>query len=229
MKKQIPILALLLLFGANCAFGETSAGAPSQAFDLHEWKLQVPGPLEIKELQNYSSGYFFLTASREMCFALDAAEKGATPNTKYVRSELRHLPEWTVEGSHTLSGEVRVVSSLQPAKLTVLQIHGITPDGDNAPPLLRVAFKAGDLYADVKTDSTGEKTDSILLKRGVRAGFVRVEVIVKSSKLRVTVDGVEKLERDLSFWKFGNYFKAGCYPQATQGTAQVFFRKLKVE
>ena len=41
--------------------------------------------------------------------------------------------------------------------------------------------------------------------------------------------GEEKLARDLSYWKFSNYFKAGCYPQATQGTVQVFFRKLKAE
>jgi hypothetical protein len=50
---------------------------------------------------------------------------------------------------------------------------------------------------------------------------------VKDRQLRVLVDGQEKLARDLSFWKFSNYFKAGCYPQATQGTAQIFFRSLE--
>ncbi len=123
------------------------AAPPSQVFDLHGWKLQVPGPIEVKDLRAYSSGYFFLNSSREMCFALDAAEKGTTPNTKYVRSELRHIPNWTVDGTHTLTGEVRVVSHLQPDKLTVLQIHGITAEGDNAPPLLRIAINHGDLYA----------------------------------------------------------------------------------
>jgi len=202
---------------------------PSQAFDLHEWKLQVPGPLEIKDLHNYSSGYFFLNKTREMVFSLDAAEQGTTPNTKYVRSELRHVANWTVDSTHTLSGEVRVVSQLQPDKLTVLQIHGITPDGDNAPPLLRVAFNKGDLYAAIKPDSSGDDTDMVLLKPGVRGAYVKVSIVVKSGRLRILVDGQEKLARDLSFWKFSNYFKAGLYPQATQGSAQVFFRHLKVE
>ena len=228
MKIQLPALAALLLLGAVPAPGADTA-PPSQAFDLHAWKLQVPGPIEVKDLRNYSSGYFFLNGSREMCFSLDAAEQGTTPNTKYVRSELRHLPDWTLDGSHTLTGEVRVISHLQPDKLTVLQIHGITPAGDNAPPLLRIAVENGDLYADVKGDAEGEKTDKVLLKPGVKSGYVKVAIIVKGHQLRVLVDGQEKLARDLSYWKFSNYFKAGLYPQATQGTAQVFFRKLKAE
>jgi len=52
---------------------------------------------------------------------------------------------------------------------------------------------------------------------------------VKSGQLHISVDGQEKLVRDLSYWKFSNYFKAGLYPQATTGTAQVFFRSLKAE
>jgi len=222
------VLAVLILPIAYHALG-ANAVPPAEAFDLHGWKLQVPGPLEIKNLRNYSSGYFFLNGSREMCFALDAADKGTTPNTKYVRSELRHFANWTVDSSHTLTGEVRVVSHLQPDKVTVLQIHGITAEGDNAPPLLRIAVNHGDLFADLKPDATGDKTESILLKPGVKSSYVKVAVIVIASQLRIDVDGEQKLARDLSYWKFSNYFKAGLYPQATQGTAQVFFRSLKAE
>ena len=202
---------------------------PAQAFDLHAWKLQVPGPLEVKDLRNYSSGYFFLSDSKEMVFSLDAAEKGTTPNTHYVRSELRHLPNWTVEENHTLTGEVRVVSHLQPDKLTVLQIHGITLEGDNAPPLLRIAVNHGSLYAAVKPDNSGDKTDMVLLKKDLKGDYAKVSIIVKGGQLHIAVDGQEKLVRDLSYWKFANYFKAGLYPQATKGTAQVFFRSLKAE
>jgi hypothetical protein len=228
MQKPLFALAALLVFftgRAACA----DALPPSRAFDLHGWKLQVPGPLEVKDLRNYASEHFFLTANREMVFALDAAEKGPTANTKYVRSELRHLANWTVDGSHTLVAELRVVSHLQPDKLTVLQIHGITPDGDNAPPLLRIATKRGDLYAAVKTANSDDETDMVLLKAGVKSDYVRVAVIVKNAQLRILVDGQEKLSRDLSYWTFSNYFKAGLYPQATKGTAQVFFRRLEVE
>ena len=228
MKSQLLTLAALLLLGAGRASCAETA-PPSQAFDLHEWKLQVPGPHEFKDLRNFSSGYFFLNGSREMCFSLDSAEQGTTPNTKYVRSELRHVPDWTADTSHTLTGEVRVVSHLQPDKVTVLQIHGVTAEGDNAPPLLRIALNNGNLYAAVKPDSTGDKTDMVLLKPGVKTDYVKVAIVVKDHQLRVLVDGEEKLARDLSYWKFSNYFKAGCYPQATQGTVQVFFRKLKAE
>ena len=228
MIKSLFVLAAWVGLGTGLTFGAGTA-APSEAFDLHGWKLQVPGPLEIKNLHSYSSGYFFLNASREMCFSLNAAEQGTTPNTKYVRSELRHLANWTVDSSHTLTGEVRVESQLQPDKLTVLQIHGITPQGDNAPPLLRIAVNHGDLFAELKPDATGEKTESIPLKSGVKTGYVKVAIIVRAGRLRIDVDGVQKVDRDLSYWKFSNYFKAGLYPQATQGTAQVFFRSLKAD
>ena len=228
MRRQFLALTGLLAFIAGSAVGADNA-APAQAFDLKPWKLQVPGPLEVKDLRNYSSGYFFLNESKEMVFALDAAEKGTTPNTHYVRSELRHLPNWTVDGNHTLTGEVRVVSHLQPDKLTVLQIHGIMPDGDNAPPLLRIAINHGDLYAAVKAENSGDKTDMVLLKPGVKTGYVKVAIVVKGGQLHIAVDGQEKLVRDLSYWKFSNYFKAGLYPQATKGSAQVYFRSLKVE
>jgi hypothetical protein len=164
-----------------------------------------------------------------MVFSLDAAEKGTTPNTHYVRSELRHLPNWKVNENHSLSGEVRVVSHLEPDKLTVLQIHGITPDGDNAPPLLRIAINRGNLYAAVKAENSGDKTEMVLLKSGVKSSYVKVAITVKDSQLHISVDGEEKLLRDLSYWTFANYFKAGLYPQATKGTAQVFFRDLKAE
>jgi len=52
---------------------------------------------------------------------------------------------------------------------------------------------------------------------------------VKGRQLKITVDHQVTLTRSLAFWKFKNYFKAGCYPQATQGTADVFFRKLGAE
>src|SRR5258708_1492756 len=108
MRILLIALAALLLNAAGASCADTVA--PSQAFDLRGWKLQVPGPIEVKDLRNYSSGYFFLNGNREMVFALDASEKGTTENTKYVRSELRHLPDWTVDANHTLTGEVRVVS-----------------------------------------------------------------------------------------------------------------------
>lgn len=228
MKKLPLLLAALAAIFSNAAKGADTA-PPAGVFDLRQWKLQVPGPLEIKQLAGYSSPYFFLNKSREMVFHLDAAEKGTTPNTKYVRSELRHLPVWHIGEPHSLSAEVKVISHLDPDKVTVLQIHGIQEDGGDAPPLLRIALNHGDLVAMIKPDNEGERTDSIPLKKGVGANWFKVEIAVKSRSLVISVDGAQKCNHPLAYWKFPNYFKAGCYPQAVQGTADIFFRKLGVK
>jgi alginate lyase len=200
--------------------------APSSAFDLSQWKLQIPGPREFKDLRHYSSDYFHLNAEKEMCFHLDAAEKGATLNAHYVRSELRHFPNWKTTEAHSMSAEVRVISHLQPDKVTVLQIHGIKADGKDAPPLLRVAVNKGDLVAVLKTDSTGDQNDTLVLKKNLGGQTVKVDITVEHQQLTIRVNGEEALSRNLAYWTWLNYFKAGCYPQATSGTADVFFRKL---
>ncbi len=226
------LVFLVLAASLSSAARAARAGAPSSVFDLREWKITLPGPKEIKDLEGYSSAYFFLNAEKEMCFHLDASEKGTTPAAKYVRSELRHLPNWRSDESHALSAEVRATSSLKPDKVTVVQIHGITEDKKDAPPLLRVALQDGDLFALLKTSSRHEKNspeEKILLRGGLGGSFVKIDVRVEEGQLSIAVDGKEMLRRDLGFWKFLNYFKAGCYPQATEGVADVAFRKLSVQ
>ena len=227
--KALPLIAAVL-FSTFTGMSRAADGAPpASAFDLRQWKLQIPGPLEIKQLAGYSSGYFFLNKNREMVFKLDAAEKGTTTNAHYVRSELRHALNWHISESHTMSAEVKAIAHLDPDKVTMLQIHGIQEDGSDAPPLLRVALNHGDLFAMIKPDNEGERTDSILLKKGVLTNWFKVEITVKKSQLVITVDNQQKLSQSLAYWKYPNYFKAGCYPQAVQGTAEVFFRKLSVK
>jgi hypothetical protein len=216
---------VFLLIGSSRA---ANPAPPAQVFDLHQWKLQIPGPKEFKDLKSYSSDYFHLDEKKEMVFDLDAAEKGTTPNTHYVRSELRHMLDWKIDETHGLSGEMRVESHLNPDKVTVLQIHGITDAGDNAPPFLRIAINKGDLYAVVKTENSGDKTQSVLLKKGLKTDYVKVAISIKAGTLAISVNDQEKLHRDVAYWKFSNYFKAGCYPQATEGKVKVVFRKLSV-
>jgi hypothetical protein len=215
---QFPLLCAIRVYAADAA--------PSTVFDLEQWKLQIPGPKEIKDLKDYSSEYFHLNAAKKMCFHLDAAEKGTTAHTHYVRSELRHLPNWEVNDTHTISAEVRVISRLKPDKVTVLQIHGMAEHGANAPPLLRIAVNNGDLVAVIKTTNDGDKNETVVLTKGLGSSSVKVEVSVKSKQLKITVNDQVRVNRSLSFWKFLNYWKAGCYPQAAIGTVDVMFRKL---
>ncbi|MEO6785550.1 MAG: polysaccharide lyase family 7 protein [Chthoniobacteraceae bacterium] len=229
MKTNASIFAAAMLILGACLAPAAEKAAPAGVFDLRNWKLQIPGPAEVKVLGGYSADYFCLNAAREMCFHLDAAEKGATANAHYVRSELRHMPNWKTSEAHTLSGEFRVVPKLTPDKVTAMQIHGINEDGSDAPPLLRIAVNNGDLVAVLKSDNEGDKSDTIVLKKAMGGRFVKVDVSVRNKQLKITVDNEVKLTRSLAFWKYLNYFKAGCYPQATKGTVDVFFRKLTVQ
>jgi len=231
MIKSVAVCFIGAVLGHFFCVQSASAQTPSSVFDLHDWKITLPGPVEIKDLEGYSSPYFFLNTEKEMCFHLDASEKGTTPTAKYVRSELRHLPNWRVDESHALSAEVRAASNLKPDKLTVVQIHGITEDKKDAPPLLRIALQGGDLHAMIKTTNLNEKKspeEKILLREGLGGAFVKIDVRVEGGELFISIDGEEKVRRDLGFWKFLNYFKAGCYPQATEGVADVVFRQLTV-
>lgn len=217
------VLAVTLL---GMIHGHATPTPPSSVFDLKDWKLTLPGPMEIKNLQDYSSKYFDLNAAGEMCFHLDASEKGTTPNTHFVRAELRHKPNWKATEHHTISAEFRVSSHLDPDKVTVVQIHGITHDNKDAPPLLRVAVDDGDLEAHIKTDLLGEKTDKILLIKNLGTNYATVDVTMDGGQLQIAANGSEKVRRDIPFWSYLNYFKAGCYPQSNQGTVEVSFRKL---
>jgi hypothetical protein len=223
------VLSLLLTLSSFFTFTLSAVDAPSSPIDLSVWKLQIPGPKEIKDLKNYSSDHFERTLQGWIIFHLDCAEKGHTPNTHYVRSELRHLPNWDTNSIHILSGIINVDSTANPDKVTVLQIHGITDAGDNAPPLLRIAVDNGDIYAHIKRDNSGDTTDHIKMLPSIGKKDFECTVKIENKHMIISVNGVEKVNKDLSFWKYPNYFKAGCYPQALKGKVHVTFKALRAE
>lgn len=201
------------------------------AFDLTHWKLQIPGPKEINPIGSYTSKYFYYE-NGAMVFWVDSSETGATKNSTYVRSELRELinpsndnVNWPVKGAHTMTADLLAMTTT--SQLTVLQIHGITKSGGSAPPLLRVALMNGDLYAWLKGNNSGSKTYKILLQKGIQGRFA-VEVKVENYRVKIKVNGVSKMDRSISFWKYYNYFKAGNYPQAHEGISTVRFYSLNV-
>ena len=219
--------------------GDARGSQPADLFDLGHWKLQLPGPRDVQPrelLAGFTDGHFYLDgASKELVFSLDAAEKGSTSNSSYVRSELREQltpnsdrPNWNAaSGTHVLTARCKVVqNTLSPNKITVLQIHGIGSDGQSAPPLTRLVFEDGVLLIRYKADKSGNTENKVSC--GSYSGYVDYEVKVQGSRLIVTVNGSEKLNRDISYWTWDNYFKAGAYPQATQGRVSVQFAKLSV-
>ena len=223
-------LVITMMLGVLCAARVSGAEmAPSSAFELRDWKLQIFGPREVRNLASHAPDYFYLDGNRAMVFHLNAAEAGTTANAHLVRSELRHLPNWDNAGNHTLSAEVRVESRRRPDKVTVVQVHSITRDGKNAPPLLRIAVNNGDLVAIVKGASEGDRNDTVMLKKGLASDYAKLQVTVNAGRLQILVNGEQKLERTTAYWKFHNYFKAGAYPQATEGSVDVMFRSLSVK
>lgn len=200
-------------------------------FDLSHWKLQIPGPKDIIPIGDYTSKYFNYGTGGEMIFWVNSSEKGTTPNSSYVRSELREMLDpkdskinWTLKGIHTITADILVKTNTP--QVTVLQIHGIGKNGESVPPLLRLAVMDGDLYAWLKTDSKGEKTEKILLQKGI--GKFIAEIVIKDSQLAIKINGETRITRNISYWKYYNYFKAGNYPQATSGISEVTFYKLEV-
>jgi len=201
-----------------------STEAASKYFDFKGWKLQIPGPLDVKDLNNYTNSHFYLAADTTLCFNLDAAEQGHTANTHYVRSELRHELNWATNTKHEISARVKVTTNQKDYQVTVVQIHGITEDNENAPPLLRVAMFNGDVYAYLKSDALGQKTEKILLLNGIDNKYFDVTVKMENWNLKILVNGRECLRKPLYYWNFKNYFKLGCYPQGVEGLFKIYFK-----
>ncbi|MGB7088360.1 MAG: polysaccharide lyase family 7 protein [Phormidesmis sp.] len=234
---SIPFLVDLERMSAIAAAGDRETilsqrrNTPDGHFDLRGWKLQIPGPKEVKNLGRYSSEYFYLDSSEHMCFWVDCSETGYTTNSDYVRSELRHLGEWSVNDSapKVLSAQVSVNSHANPDKVTVLQVHSTNSNGRSIPPLLRIALNHGSLRAFVKTDNSGNRTESIVLDSNVSGQAINCAIEVHDGRLIISINGTEKVNRDISFWQHPSYFKAGCYPQSNRGTVTAKFSHLSVE
>jgi hypothetical protein len=222
-------IALLLLFLFNTTAGKhTAPDPPSKYFDLNGWKLQIPGPKEVKDLTGYSSNYFYLADDKSMLFDLNAAETGTTKNAHFVRSELRHLLNWETGSTHSLSSTTRVTCDMPAYKVTVLQIHGIQENKDDAPPLLRIAVINGDLYSFLKSDNSGDNTEKKMLLANVQDKYFSTAIHVEKNVLTITVNGKVCLSKELSYWNYLNYFKLGCYPQVTEGNFKIYVKEFSV-
>ncbi|MBX9758660.1 MAG: polysaccharide lyase family 7 protein [Beijerinckiaceae bacterium] len=219
----------LLALGVGLLAGPAVAATPGERFALSGWKLQLPGPREITALAGFESRDFRLDDEGRLVFAVDAAETGSTPNSQFVRSELRHMAEWPVTVPLArLSARFAMIANPAPPKVTVMQVHGVGPGGSNMPPLLRIAVNGGDLRAFIKRDANGRDTESVLLLRGLNAGETDVEIVMAAGRLRIAAAGAPAVERDVRFWPARNYFKLGCYPQAHRGDASVAFARFDV-
>ncbi len=182
-------------------------------------------------------------------------ESGATTtNSPFPRTELRELinpsnsrENWSLASGGVLKMRMKVVDatdnygtgSLDKDRFIIAQIHGIMKpadvrrlglSSDAAPPLLKMQWRDGNLFAYKKTlNDENMSGDSIITKDDAVWGDIShnfgqvgydpfdLEIIASAGKLEVTVNGSTHIFQDLSLakWPFDSYFKAGVYMQST--------------
>ncbi len=156
--------------------------APSESYSLDSWKFESPTGANIKELNGFSSKYFYLTDDNLMCFDIDSNNT----STKSLNNEIRHLSNWTVNSSHYLEATMKVTASPKLYKLVVAQIYGINENNGDVAPLLRVMIENGNLYAHIKKDK--QNNEVILLKENVIDNFFTMKLKVEDKKLSIDIN-----------------------------------------
>ncbi|WP_407424938.1 polysaccharide lyase family 7 protein [Treponema sp.] len=233
--------SLCAAFGADSkwtfASYQTEFSSPSHLITVSEWKFQFPGGskmAEEKQLSGFSSKYYSVFkdegGTEWIHFALDAGDKGHSKNTKYVRSELRHLENWDMKGFHRMSYTFKAFSDDKSAKFTVGQIHCVPDEkimsGEHSP-LLRIAVADGKIRAWIKNYSDGSYKSPVL---GAYSYGEEKSVGIETTEniLAIYMDGRKVFQEEV-FCPFKNYFKIGVYPQQTHGFFDVLIKDLKVE
>jgi hypothetical protein len=194
-------------------------------FLVNEAKLQAPTSGNSYKLTgNFCNEYFYLSDGKYMTFEV-SEEKN-----EHKRSELRFLKEWNVDTENKKFIEERIkLEEFNKEEFTFLQIH------DGIKPLIRIVwykdFKGMQhhLWAFVRLNEfDGNKREVRVFDLGLcPEDFFNVKLSVENAILSVYINGYEKFEYDVSYWKNKSYFKTGVYLQNT-GRAKIYIDKIKI-
>jgi len=159
-------------------------------------------------------------------FWVDCGQTGSTSGSTYVRSELREqltpghdTPTGAPHGTHIMTARLRVkASTADPAKVTVLQIHGYARRRAATQGLVAKWCA----LAVIKTDDLGAKRRRVPLGSVVGNNFFNAEVRVENRKLTITIDGARRRKPGARTIRLSheNYFKAGAYPASPHRTVR---------
>jgi len=140
--------------------------------NCHQWKITYPDGKEEKQLCDKNNNeYFYVSDSGDalVFYAPIRSNNGTTPNSSYIRSELREREEdgskdiyWTTAGRHVLYVDQKITHlPIAKSHLVASQIHGNKADGIDDAMVLRLeenhlflSFNGGKLRDDltIKTD-----------------------------------------------------------------------------
>ncbi len=149
-----------------------TAQYPSDLMDnYNQWKITYPDGVEDKTLYQESNEYFYVNDEGNgiVFFAPIRSSNGTTPNSSYIRSELREREEdgskdiyWTTDGKHVVYSKQAITHlPIVKSHLVATQIHGNKEEGIDDALVLRLeedhlflSFNGGKLRDDltIKTD-----------------------------------------------------------------------------
>lgn len=218
----------------DSSFANTSSGIVSSTkydapYDIPKFKnylgqCKLQAPLsnieattsEIKS--GHSSNSFYVADENKVAFY---------QNGKLRRSELRSNDHFYIDDvNKKLHARLKIVTQTCD-QVTVLQIHDdpkIDPNGGPNKPLLRVYQRDDRMWAAVKTDAKGSNTTQVDLG-STPSGYFDCDIILVSKTMSIKINGSEKLNKNVSYWKFPSYWKNGVYLQ-DNGEAMVQFGEL---
>ncbi|WP_406683672.1 polysaccharide lyase family 7 protein [Seonamhaeicola sp. MEBiC1930] len=211
---------------------------PSDLMDnCNQWKITYPTGVEDKTLCGEQNNEFFYVNGTGDAIVFKAPirnDNGTTPNSSYIRSELRErVPDgsvdiyWTTEGSHLVYVKQAITHlPINKSHLVATQIHGNKDDGIDDAMVLRLedshlflSFNGGVLRSDltIKTNYTlGTIHEVIFLVEDGKHycyysedGNLLTAFNNNSASSYLVKDGandyVMDLDYDDSYFKIGNY------------------------
>ena len=214
------------------------------------WKLQIPelqdgSDTKIKEVgkgtgisfDNYSSEYFYYDDSDSAFVFNTPVSAPKTVNTKYARSELREMMgddktvNWDWNGRHCLDVEEAVTKIPANGRVTVCQVHGIYPNGDNGPVPLKVIYEGNKkrLAITYKAHPQSYEDQKIYYFDEVELNqkfTISIQIIDGTGYVSISSNGIsQKYEYSYNpvttgWIDFYNYFKAGNYIQDCEDNSE---------
>ena len=207
-------------------YGLSTSKSPGDQFNLNNWKLTLPdssasekSPSQLDTDEDDGSMTFYCPGNG-----------GKTDTAKYPRSELRQLCNpsndrynWKASSSggyNYVDGKYRIGKlDSSSRKVVIQQIHAY--DG---PPLIKIQYQSGKVYALIKTDQDGDDEDKYTLGSVDDDEIFSLKTVVSSGYLKVYFKGSQKTNLKVkSYWSgYTNFFKAGNYIQSSSSSAYAY-------